>query len=345
MILLWLCCAKVARVHILFFIQTVLPAGVAARRVKKEAGVLDYFKCNDGRAGIPGCPGPKGIAGGRPGAKGEKGEKGAKGDPGPPGDDGDQGEQGPQGPQGEEGDQGPSGNDGPQGPQGPVGEQGEQGIMGEVGPQGSTGGPGPQGPPGTGSGVVFTRWGRQDCPTSSTVVYAGRAASPRSSNTGGGAEYLCLPDNPSFTMAGVPQTGSQNVIVGVQYNTNGEPLGNVNSQNVPCAVCVTAQSAVAVLEATTACPTTAAPWRLEYVGYVMSAPNTPGATLPMAGDMANFRTKYICVDQSAQGLPPSVTTFGAFLSHVAVNCPGTGLDCDQYDDGQLACAVCTYPGP
>ena len=323
------------------------PTGVAARRVKKQAGLFNFLKCNDGKDGIPGCPGPKGIAGGRPGPPGPQGPKGMKGEPGPPGEEGDEGDTGPEGPEGEEGEQGPAGDDGPQGPEGPQGEMGDQGEKGADGPPGDDGDPGPPGPPGAGPGVVFTRWGRQDCPTQSSSVYVGRAASPLSSNTGGGAEYLCLPDDPTIDMTATPQAGSQSFIVGVQYDTVGEPLQNVNLQNVPCVVCIASQSAVAVLEATTTCPTTAGPWRLEYVGYMMAAPDTPGANLPMAGGSANFRTKYICVDQSAEGVPPALSTFGAFLSHVAVECPGSsgaGLDCSQYDDGQLACAVCTYPG-
>ena len=55
--------------------------------------------------------------------------------------------------------------------------------------------PGPPGP--TTGGVVYTRWGKTTCPSTSgtQLLYAGRAAGSHYTEKGGGANYLCLPDH------------------------------------------------------------------------------------------------------------------------------------------------------
>ena len=49
-------------------------------------------------------------------------------------------------------------------------------------------------------GSNYVRWGRTVCPggTGAEIVYSGRAAGPSITNTGGGANMLCLPDNPDY---------------------------------------------------------------------------------------------------------------------------------------------------
>ena len=56
------------------------------------------------------------------------------------------------------------------------------------------------GPPGpTTGGVVYTRWGRTTCSntTGTQLVYTGRAAGSYHTANGGGANYLCLPEQHS----------------------------------------------------------------------------------------------------------------------------------------------------
>ena len=68
-------------------------------------------------------------------------------------------------------------------------------FLGRTGLTGQKGDIGPAGPPGpTAGGVVYTRWGRTTCPTTSgtQLVYTGRAAGSFYNQQGGGAEYLCL---------------------------------------------------------------------------------------------------------------------------------------------------------
>ena len=115
--------------------------------------------------------------------RGRDGRDGRDGVPGPRGSQGQRGEIGPQGPvggRGEKGEQGASG------PQGQTGQKGEQGVAGPPGPRNG--------------GVVYTRWGKISCPntTGTELVYAGRAGGSHQFSSGGGANYLCMPNDPDY---------------------------------------------------------------------------------------------------------------------------------------------------
>ena len=49
-------------------------------------------------------------------------------------------------------------------------------------------------------GVVFTRWGQTTCPTTNDteILYKGKDAGRSFDHTGGGANFICLPDEPEF---------------------------------------------------------------------------------------------------------------------------------------------------
>ena len=106
--------------------------------------------------------------------------------------------------------QGCDGCDGIQGPPGLTGTPGRDGTNGKDGNKGDKGEPGPQGPPGPRNrGVVFTRWGCTTCPTTNDteLLYKGNVAWSSYYDYGGGANYICLPDEPEFLFytLGVPQ--------------------------------------------------------------------------------------------------------------------------------------------
>ena len=81
---------------------------------------------------------------------------------------------------------GRDGRDGVPGPCGPQGQRGEQGVAGPPGPRNG--------------GVVYTRWGKTSCPniTGTELVYAGRAGGSWHRQMGGGANYLCMPNDPDY---------------------------------------------------------------------------------------------------------------------------------------------------
>ena len=307
---------------------------------------MSYLMCEDGKDGRGGTKGPKGDSKGAIGDPGPPGDKGQKGQKGTQGDTGPEGPGGPPGPPGDEGPEGPKGDEGDPGPQGPPGATGPQGDMGQMGPPGADGAKGSMGSaaPGT-PGVVFTRWGRSTCPgTASTVeLYSGRMAAPMFNNAGGGAEYLCLRDDPQFstTMDMNPRSS----VVGVEYRgmtiTTPPTTVPLDGENAPCALCFTPSRAVFVFPARASCP---ASWRQEYIGHLMAARDTAGSTLATSGSDAHFATEYVCVD----GTPDTISGLGtqvdaAFLYQVGPGCPTSpGLDCSTYGDTPLACAVCTY---
>ena len=216
------------------------------------------------------------------------------------------------------------------------GRDGQPGRDGPPGPRGHTGDRGPrgeQGPPGPNiGGVVYTRWGKTTCPnvTGTELVYTGRTAGSRwHQNTGGGANYLCMPENPDY-LGYRPGVQGHSPVYGTEYQTdNTGPLGHVHNHNAPCAVCY-ASTRVAVIKipAKTQCPLT---WTLEYSGYLMST-----ATLAQ-----HYRTMFECVDKNPDSLPGSAAnTDGTQFWHVEATC--NGLPCPPYDpQKELTCAVCT----
>ena len=221
------------------------------------------------------------------------------------------------------------GRDGRDGLPGLPGRDGEDGEKGSVGPVGPAGAQGPPGVPGAG-GVVYTRWGRTTCPTTAgtTLVYAGRTAGSWWSHTGGGANYLCLPDDPDY-LAFTPGVQNHSPIYGTEYQTfQGVTLPGMHDHNVPCAICRTRQETVLMIPAKTQCPDS---WRVEYVGYLMATQGTNN----------HHRTMYECVDKNPEAIPGLVSnTNGAVFYHVEANC--NGLLCPPYDpQKELTCVVCT----
>jgi len=111
-------------------------------------------------------------------------------------------------------------------------------LPGLTGQKGDTGPAGPPGP--TAGGVMYTRWGRTTCPTTSgtQLVYAGRVAGSWYSHSGGGANYLCLPDDPNYLSYTNGRQEGRTGIYGTKYKTHDNgPLSAVLHHNVPCAVC------------------------------------------------------------------------------------------------------------
>ena len=281
--------------------------------------------------GPPGPTGPRGEKGDR----GELGLPGPQGDKGIPGQRGPPGISGPHGAVGEKGDHGDSGLPGPQGLHGPQGAKGERGDGGEKGQKGDSGNPGPQGPQGaqgppTG-GAVYVRWGRTSCPTGqgTELVYSGRAGGSRYTQKGGGANHLCMPDNPEHLQY---RSGVQGLsyVYGVEYDpTSSQPLHSVKHHNVPCAVCFAAtRDTILMIPAKLTCPTN---WTLEYTGYLMAAA------------YSHHRSTYECVDKNPDSVPGLDAWSGvsALFYHVEPNC--AGLSCPPYDaQKELTCVVCSH---
>ena len=286
---------------------------------------LELLRGRDGRDGMPGLSGRDG----KDGEKGDSGDVGPPGIQGPIGPPGARGEAGPPGPT--TADSGMQGPPGPQGPTGPPGPQGNQGPSASPGQRGLTGPPGPRGPPGpttTTGGAVYTRWGKTTCPSTpgTQLVYAGKAGGSHYADGGGGANKLCLPDNPQYLSY---RSGHQSgYLYGAEYEiSSGQPFQSMHQHNVPCAVChVSTRASLLMVPARTSCPSS---WTREYYGYLMAERWTHG------------KSTYECVDKSPQSVPGSAAdNNGALFYHIEATC--TGLPCPPYVDGrEVTCAVCT----
>ncbi|CAI8027491.1 Short-chain collagen C4 (Fragment) [Geodia barretti] len=166
---------------------------------------------------------------------------------------------------GSKGDGGDPGQPGPQGPQGGTGDKGDRGDTGLPGPQGPLGAPGPLAM----GGAVYVRWGRTVCPSGqgTELVYSGRAGGSRYDHQGGGANHLCMPDDPEHLQFTSGVQG-YSYMYGVEYLPSSQPLQTVQSHNVPCAVChVTTRATLLMIPAKVNCPTN---WTTEYTGYLMT---------------------------------------------------------------------------
>ena len=181
--------------------------------------------------------------------------------------------------------------------------------------------------------MVYTRWGKISCPngTGTELVYAGRAGGSWFRHTGGGANHLCMPNDPDY-LTYQPGVQGRSPVYGAEYQPWAGPLRAVHDHNVPCAVCyASTRVAVTMIPAKTRCPST---WTLEYSGYLMSA---------YRGDSryVDYRTMFECVDKNPDSIPGSASDInGALFHHAEATC--RGIPCPPYDpQKELTCAVCT----
>ena len=179
----------------------------------------------------------------------------------------------------------------------------------------------------TNNGVVYTRWGSTECPTTATRVYNGRAAGAHYTHAGTAANYICLPDNPEY-YSSTKKAIYAALVYGAEYETWGSPLANLANHNVPCAVCYAERNAMIMAPAKITCPSQ---WTREYNGYLM------------ASYYAHASAKtFVCVDIDAQPVRGEAhNTEGALFYHARLS-SCYGLDCPPYDTKKdLACVVCT----
>ena len=180
---------------------------------------------------------------------------------------------------------------------------------------------------------MYTRWGRTTCPSTygTQLLYAGRAAGSLFSQQGGGANYLCLPEQPQYSTYTAGSQTFRAFLYGAEYETGSYttgPLHSVHEHNAPCAVCyASTRETVVMIPAQLTCPSS---WTREYYGYLMA-------------ELYNHhRSTFECVDISPQSVPGTIAdTEGALFYHTEVNC-NHGIPCPPYDaQKEVTCVVCT----
>ena len=144
--------------------------------------------------------------------------------------------------------------------------------------------------------------GSSTCPnmTGTELVYSGRAGGSFFENSCGGANYLCLPEDPDYTLQFAAGVQGHAHVHGVEYES---PIAGMHDYDVPCAVChVTTRDTVPMIPAKIDCPSS---WTKEYHGYLMT------------DSSIHHRTMFVCVDSDQEKIPDSeADTNGALFYHV-----------------------------
>ena len=188
---------------------------------------------------------------------------------------------------------------------------------------------------GSARGVTFTRWGRGDCPTGTSLVYSGFAAGGAYNQGGSGANTLCLTNAPTWlNFSDVNQNGA--LVYGTEYETAGyglasaTPFNSLNDANAPCAVCLdTSADIELMIPGTAACPSG---WNQRVRGYLM-------ATFYTQGD-----SEFVCVDENAtsSGAGGTGDENGNLWYPTEAECGSLPCGAGRYvQDRELTCSVCT----
>ncbi len=179
--------------------------------------------------------------------------------------------------------------------------------------------------------VIYTHWGRIDCPSHATVLYEGFVAGTMYKDESGTSSLLCLPNKPEYVQS--EAVGAYSSLYSTEYQTrNAVFTGDTEDYDVPCAMCISPQgSATVMLPATPNCPSGL---NTEYRGYLMSERN----------EGSGHPTETICVDDYPETLMGSSDNEnGALLFFVAASCNYSFMPCGPYKHlVPLSCAVCSY---
>ena len=182
------------------------------------------------------------------------------------------------------------------------------------------------------SGSIYTRWGRNDCPATSKLVYKGRAAAEYHDRYGSGANPLCVTETPRFDYVKPGRQDNGARLWGVRYATSSYGISSFRSKHdyaVPCVVCMTTDRETNILHpGRNDCPSG---WQIEYTGYLMGS------------YYSHRKTNFVCVDKDAQTLE-KVTSNAVYFYPTETECGS--MRCSNLPGGyrgnwELTCTVCT----
>ena len=158
-------------------------------------------------------------------------------------------------------------------------------------------------------------------------MYSGRAAKKWYSQSGGGHNYQCFPNDPEYGDYRKRVQG-HSYVYGVEYENPIERLPVEDDDDVPCAVChVPTRGAKFMIPAKFTCPTG---WTKEYDGYLMT-------------ERYYYQSStFECVDIDAEAAAGgSANRNGGLFYHVEAVCTNS-LQCPPYiAEKEVTCVVCT----
>lgn len=178
--------------------------------------------------------------------------------------------------------------------------------------------------------VVYTRWGKKECPTDTEIIHSGYVGGSHYSQSGGAVEPLCLPRNPEWGIYKDGTKGGKAYIYGAEYETSelSGYMRKLHDHDVPCTVCLRRnKSAVKMFPARKTCYKG---WKLEYRGYLMA-----GYYRNSAG------SKFTCIDTNPDTLHGGHAQKDGYLFYL-VEAQCGSLKCPPYVNGRVfVCVVCS----
>ncbi len=179
-------------------------------------------------------------------------------------------------------------------------------------------------------GVVFTRWGREDCPKGANLVYAGWVGGRHHTHGGSGANALCMSQKPSWLRYNDSnQDGA--LVYGGEYQMKGHgleaDLASLHDSDTVCAVCMVDTASLQIMvPGTHSCPSD---WTKQYDGYLMSM------------HYKHAGGEWLCVDRTPTGRTGSFANHDGYLWYPTEAECGS-LPCPPYvQNREVTCAVCT----
>lgn len=173
--------------------------------------------------------------------------------------------------------------------------------------------------------------GRKDCAGGNgdaTAVYTGQLAGPASGNSGGGADLLCMVNDPIYD-GGSTAYGGAGGLYATKFVTSTTAISSaytsVNGFNVPCTVCQApaARPYAMVNPGRQDCPTG---FVRDFKGYLMAAAYNTNPN------------SYVCVNDAPQTLGVSQSTTSSEIYFLEPQFPVPGGYTAYYE---ISCAQCS----
>ena len=187
---------------------------------------------------------------------------------------------------------------------------------------------------------IYTRYGRNECPSTSVTVYSGFVAGSAAGKSGGGANVLCMRNSATYMdHNGNNQGGAY--LYGFEYETSSSGLKStayraVNNREIPCAVCENVRSESTFTQfGSRDCPES---YKLDYSGFVFGAKYSTSSSLG-----TNNKAEFVCIDFSPQpyenGRGTADDNQGRYFAQ-QTTC--SGLPCPPFTSvREITCAVCS----
>ena len=186
-------------------------------------------------------------------------------------------------------------------------------------------------------GSVYIRWGKHECPDESRaeLIYRGYAGGSYYSHTGGAANLICLPEEPTWSNYSDKVSTYGAFVYGAEYSfgySQDAPQvqfigSDLHQHDVPCAVCRSRRPSMVMIPGRNDCFDS---WTVEYTGY-----------LSAGSHHNNAASEYVCLDANPEMVDGGTQVqYGALFYLVEAGCGS--LKCPPYVKGrELSCVVCT----